>query len=166
MSAPHRAGEVVRDAAESVALDWAREHVTVDSRDRFSSGPTPNERLASALLLDYHAELEDLRKRFESTERLARSLGYDMLYALEAAYTDDDSEVHESPAAEQILGGLDIENLAPEGMTGLARRAIRAERALLYLARGWRRDMDDIDAATTTEGLALAARLPDTSVVE
>jgi hypothetical protein len=39
-------------------------------------------------------------------------------------------------------------------------------RALLYLARGWRREGENIAAATCTEGRAVTAALPDTSSVE
>lgn len=154
----------VREAAEAVALDWAR---TQTSRKdlRGASRPAPDAALAAALLLSTHAELEELRERFANTDRLARNLGYDMFYTLEAAYLDSDAEVHESTAAEQVLDGLDIENLTPEGMVGLAHRAVRAERALLYLTRGWKRDHDEIDAATFNTAIALDEKLPDTSVI-
>lgn len=155
----------VREAAEAVALEWARTQTSHEPATPFRDGPTPDERLAATLLLDLHRDLGDLRKRYTDTQRLAHNLGYDMLYTLEAAFLDTDAEVHESGAAEQILGELDMENLAPEDMLGLAHRAVRAERALLYLTRGWRRDNDEIAAATTTTAHALDEKLPDTSVI-
>lgn len=154
----------VREAAEAVALEWAHTQTSrADLRGR--SRPGPDQVLAATFLLDLHTELTDLRKRHADTARLERNLGYDMLYTLEAAFLDSDEEVHESAAADQILAGVDIENLSPEDLIALAHRAVRAERALMYLTRGWRRDEDKIDAATTTEGIALNEKLPDVAVI-
>jgi len=128
----------LRALAEKAAVAWA---------ERLQSDPmmsTIEEETVATVLLDMRTRLMQAEADLKEQRGLARNLGADMLYALEAAYVDEP----EDDAGERLS------------------RESALELALLYLARGWKREGERIWLHDCTEGLAVTANLPDTSAVE
>lgn len=91
-----------------------------------ASAPQPDSEAAAIVLLDLLDRRSALEKRAQDAERLAFQLGGDMLYTLHTAYSAVDA---------------DGDPQTPD-----------ADLALLYLARGWKREGSAIALADCTEG--------------